>query len=78
MSGSLGGGTYSFTQEASRLHEFAAMNSTNLFTPKYIGEVPNQNLHGSPQVDLIIVTYPDFKAEAQRLATYHRQQIICV
>ncbi len=72
MSGTLSGSTYSFVQDASRLHEFAAMNSTNLFTPKYIGTVANQNLHGLSQPNLIIVTHPDFLPQANQLADFHR------
>jgi Peptidase family C25 len=72
MYGTLSGTTYSFTQDAASLHEFAAMNSTNLYTPKFAGAVANQNLHGKPQVDLIIVTYPGFKQQAEDLAAYHQ------
>jgi len=72
MNGSLTGSTYSFSQDASRLHEFAAMNDLNLNTPSYIGTVANQNLHGSGQVDLIIVTHPDFLQQANQLAAYHQ------
>jgi hypothetical protein len=73
MNGSLSGSAYSFTQDAATLHEFAAMNSTNLLAPKYIGRVANQNLHGSGQVDFIIVTAKEFLAQAERLADYHRR-----
>ena len=72
MSGNLSGSTYTFTQDASTLHEFAAMNSANLFTPKYVGIVTNQDLHGMPQSDLIIVANPLFFNQAQQLAEYHR------
>lgn len=71
MSGSLSGSTYSFSQDASMLHEFAAMNTTNFSAPKYMGQVPNQNLHGSGQVDMIIVTYPGFQTQAKQLADFH-------
>ena len=71
MNGSLSGSTYTFTQDAQTLHEFAAMNSLNVFTPKYEDKVPNQNLHGTGQVDCIIVTYPDFLSQAQQIADYH-------
>ncbi len=71
MSGNLSGNAYQFTQEASRLHEFAAMNSTNLYTPKFVGQVATQNLHGTGQVDMIIVTYPGFINQAKQLKTYH-------
>ena len=73
MNGSLSGTTYSFSQDAAMLHEFAAMNSNNLFTPKYVGTVANQNLHGSAQVNGIIITNPEFLDQANQVADYHRQ-----
>jgi Peptidase family C25/FlgD Ig-like domain len=72
MNGSLAGSIYTFTQDASSLHEFAAMNNNNFLAPKFVAQVTNQNLHGSAQVDLIIVTYPGFVAQAEQLAAYHR------
>ncbi len=72
MNGSLNGGTYTFSQDASRLHEFAVSNNGNFFTPKYIGKVNNQNLHGLPQTDLIIVVNPAFTDAANKLADFHR------
>ncbi len=72
MSGALSGSTYTFSQDASTLHEFAAMNSANLFTPKFTGKIANQDLHGTPQCDLIIVANPAFFNQAQQLAEYHR------
>jgi hypothetical protein len=72
MNGSYSGGTYTFTQDAARLHEFVAMNSPNLLTPTFIGQIPNQDLHGMPQANLIIVTYPGYLDAANRLADFHR------
>jgi hypothetical protein len=40
--------------------------------PKLIGAVQNQNLHGLPSPNLIIVTHPAFKDEAKRLKA-HRE-----
>ena len=72
MNGTLNGSTYSFSRESQSLHEFAAMDGSNLYAPKYIGTVANQNLHGSPQVDLIIVTAPEFLTQANQLAAQHQ------
>lgn len=74
MNGTLGGGVYSFSQNADNLHWFAGMSNTNFNAPGFEGVVPNQNLFGSGQVDYIIVTHPDFKSAAERLADFHRQQ----
>lgn len=72
MNGSLNGSTYQFTCDAQALHEFAAMNSGNLYSPSFIGQVANQNLHSFGQTDCIIVTYKDFLPQANQLADYHR------
>lgn len=74
MKGVLNGNTYTFTQNADELHWFAAMNNDNLDAPEYVSTVPNQNLYGSGPVDYIIVTYPDFKPAAEKLADFHRQR----
>ena len=71
MAGSLSGSTYSFSQDASRLHEFVAMNSDALNTPVYIGTVDNQNLHASAPARMIIVTAPQLLSAAKDLANFH-------
>jgi hypothetical protein len=74
MSGTLNGSTYIFTQEAERLHEFAATDGTGMYTPSYLGTVDNQNLHGLGPIDYVIVTHPDFIAAANKLAEFHRNK----
>lgn len=74
MTGSLNGSNYTFTQYADKLHTYAAMNNNNLDAPEYVGTIANQNLYGSGPVDYIIVTYPDFKPAAEKLAEFHRQR----
>lgn len=74
MSGELNGNILNFSQEASMLHQFAALNGTDLPAPTLVGKIDNQNLHGHEQVDYIIVTHPDFLAQANELADFHRQR----
>lgn len=74
MNGSLNGSTYTFTQSAGTLHEFAALNNDQLPAPEYIGTVPNQNIHGAGSIDYVIVSHPDFYAVANQLANFHRQR----
>lgn len=74
MKGNLSGNTYSFIQNADELHWFVAINNTEVSSPDYEGTVANQNIYGSSAVDYIIVTYPDFKAAAERLAEFHRRR----
>lgn len=44
----------------------------NYKTPSLIGSVKNQNLHGLPQSDFLIITNADFLSEAERLANFRR------
>ena len=71
MAGILSGSTYTFSQDAGKLHEFVAMNGDALYTPYYVGPVANQNLHGAAPAKLIIVTVPAFLPAAQKLADFH-------
>ncbi len=65
------GSTLSFNQEASSLHRFIALDVTQFNTPSFIEKTPSQNLHAYSPKDYIIITYPSFRAEADRLAAHH-------
>jgi len=60
-----------FSTATGSLKTFIVFNTTTP-SPEFIGKVANQNLHGLLTPNVIIVTHPDFKSEAQRLAS-HRQ-----
>ncbi|HPS62873.1 MAG TPA: type IX secretion system sortase PorU, partial [Bacteroidales bacterium] len=68
------GNDYLFRLATSSLREFIAFDGTTFLAPEYAGTVANQDLHGTPVVDYIIVTHPDFLAEAERLAAFHREK----
>lgn len=75
MNGNLtGNNDYTFTQNASVLREFAAFSSADLPTPSFISAVSPQNIHGIDVVDYVIVTYPEYKSAADRLAAFHKQR----
>ncbi|MBA4053238.1 MAG: hypothetical protein C0490_00855, partial [Marivirga sp.] len=61
----------SFSTGSDVLREFIVFNNKTL-SPELIGKVSNQNLHGLSPANIIIVSHPQFKDEAQRLAG-HRQ-----
>lgn len=73
MTGLLSGSIFSFSQDASRLHEYVAMDAAQAQIPAYVGAVANQNIHGSPQPGFIIITNPAFLDAANKLADFHRQ-----
>lgn len=70
---SAGGGVYSFELSSDTLKQYIAFTNTgsSFLTPMYFGKVPNQNLHGMPQADMIIVTNPLFWEQAEQLANFH-------
>ncbi len=77
VSGNLSSGVYSFV-DAYAYKEFYASNGTSFFTPEKVGKVVNQNLHGLPQADYLIVSHPDFLSQANRLADLHREEGLTV
>ncbi|MDF2449293.1 MAG: hypothetical protein K0R26_1797 [Bacteroidota bacterium] len=66
------GSTLDFTATSDSLREFCIFSNTQAFVPTAYGTVPNQNLHSIMQADYVIVTHPNFLAEAQRLALLHQ------
>jgi len=65
---SLSGNTLSFGVAADTLREFVAFNPAADFpAPEAVGAIPNQNLHGFDDVDMLIVYHRDFEQAAQRL-----------
>jgi hypothetical protein len=58
---------------ADTLKQFIAFDGTQFYSPEFIEKVENQNLHSLQPVDFVIVSYPPFQEQAQRLADYHRQ-----
>ena len=55
------------------LSEYIAFDGTSFLTPENTGKIANQDLHGAGNFDYIIVSYPPFVPEAERLATFHRE-----
>ncbi|HEX8425367.1 type IX secretion system sortase PorU [Hymenobacter sp.] len=67
--------TGSFVAPTDSLREFVAFTPAGAFDrPTNFGKVSNQNLHASlnSTIDLVIVTHPLFKQEAERLAAHRR------
>lgn len=66
--------TLSFKVVTDSLRRFIAFNPlSDLPGIEKVEEVNNQNLHNLSTPDMVIITSPDFKSEAERLATFHRQ-----
>lgn len=66
------GNSYSFKTQTDSLKFFYAFDGTQFLSITPGKAVPNQNLHATNEVDLIIVTHPDFLTQANRLADFRR------
>lgn len=69
---------YFSTQPQGKLREFVVFDENNLRRPiipaKDQQAVANQNIHGMPTPDMLIVTHPNFMKQAEELAQWHQQQ----
>ena len=63
----------SFRVATDTLSEYIAFDGTSFGTPDIVGKIANQDLHGAGNFDYVIVSYPAFLPEAERLATFHRE-----
>ncbi|HNY03834.1 MAG TPA: type IX secretion system sortase PorU, partial [Bacteroidales bacterium] len=74
LTGTLDGGMLKFKQYTDSLREFIAFDGSVYYPVTCIGEVANQDLHhDSAPANLVIVTHPLFLAQAERLASFHRE-----
>ncbi|GAB1414799.1 type IX secretion system sortase PorU [Paludibacter sp.] len=66
----------SFYSKNNTLKSYLAIDpmSSAFAKPEIVGTVPNQNLHGLPQTDMIIITHPKFIDQAKRLAKFHNER----
>ncbi|MDR1154646.1 MAG: type IX secretion system sortase PorU [Bacteroidales bacterium] len=75
MDASLSGSALSFSATTDALREFVAFDiASGLLKPAFPeknAKTENQNLHGIENVDMIIVTHPDFMDAALELAALH-------
>jgi hypothetical protein len=63
--------TAEFTLNTDVLKEFVAFSPSQVYTPVVLGDVPNQNIHGEPQPEMVIVSHPNFMSQANELAQIH-------
>lgn len=68
------GSVASFNQDQTELQLYVSVSGSTFSTPTYVKEIANQNLHGLPQTDYIIISNGQFISEANRLADFHRQK----
>lgn len=71
VNGQMSGSAYSFKVRGNVKNEFVAFDGTSFRSPVLMGEVENQNLHGDLGYDYLMVVYPDFLEQAERLKAIH-------
>ncbi len=75
VNGALTGSNYSITVSTDTLKRFAIVDTRGNFSaPEHVEEVDNQNLHALNNIQMVIVTHPDFKKEADTIAALHRNK----
>jgi len=70
-------GNLAFTASGNDENHYIAIDpsaSTAFPVPEIMGVVPNQNLHGIAQADMVILTHPGFVTQAEKLAQAHRDK----
>jgi len=67
---SIGSGNAIFGTSTTELQEFVVYKNESAQTPEFIDQVSNQNLRGLTVPDLLIVSHPEFRSQAQRLASF--------
>ncbi len=66
------GSGLTFKADATTFHEYIAFTTSNFLAVEFVKEISNQNLHSYRNIDYLIITHPDFLAEAGILADFHR------
>lgn len=66
--GNLTNSVFSFKTSTNTLKYFQAFNGNSFLSVSTIGKINNQNLIGTSDVDMIIISHPDFLSEAKRHA----------
>lgn len=68
----LSGEQATFGATSSTLKEFIVWQGADFPSPQLVAKIPNQNLRGRNATNLLIIAYPDFIEEAERLAAFRR------
>jgi len=74
LQGNLSGVRFSFKTPTDKQRNFIAFNGASYHSVIRIGKVTNQNLHGFRNVDMVIVSHPNFLSEARRLAQFRAKE----
>ncbi len=71
VQGTMTGSEYRFNVNGSPRNAFIAFDGSSYHSPSLLGTVDNQDLHGDRNYDYLMVVYPDFLNQAERLRNIH-------
>lgn len=74
----LSGDEAMFKAEADEIRQYVLFNTENTFSPQGTISVSNQNLHGSEQFDMVILSATPFLSTAEKVADIHREEGLSV
>jgi len=63
---------YTFKARADEIRTYIVFDVSGFLQARFVERVKNQDLHGLPQIDYLIVSHPLFSEQADRLADFHR------
>lgn len=73
VDGSLAGSSLSWAAASGGMRTYVAWNPDAKFlTPEYVGTVQNQDIHGAPVPDMVIITAKEWLTHAEQIAALHR------
>ena len=75
------GSLLSFSAEHDTTQTFVAVSGDNFPPPSFISKISNQNLHGFPTPDMVIISPSSFLSQAYELKELHENEgldVICV
>ena len=73
VNGQLSGSVFGFKVLGNARNEFVAFDGSYFLSPELMGAVNNQDLHGDRNYDYLMVVYPDFIEQAERLMSIHAE-----
>lgn len=71
MAATLSGSQLEFVNTTDKLRSYIVFSTSQALSPSSVSELPNQNLHGAANPDMVIVCHNDLLGEASRLASLH-------
>jgi len=67
-------GVLVFKRPHDSAEKYVAFRDQDIGSPEPVGSLSNQNIHAVNQVDMVIVTHPDFVSAAQSVADFHAEE----